>query len=78
MENTQANTGREYPVLDALVTEFKHVVESIDRAFEPSEQVAGHFRQARIEFLKGVRQILDNRIEDLERRGEGGTKINVE
>jgi len=79
MENTQTNPGREYPVLDALVTEFKHAVESIDKAFEPSEAVAGHFRQARIEFLKGVRQILDNRIEALQQRNEGGgTKISVE
>ena len=30
----------------------------------------GHFRQARIEILKGVRQILDNRIEELQRRGD--------
>ena len=79
MENAQTNSGREYPVLDAIVTEIKHAVESIDKAFEPSQEVSGHFRQARIEFLKGVRQILDNRIEDLQRRGEGGgTKINVE
>ena len=82
MENTQtdpgAGTGRQFPVLDALVTEIKHAVESIDKAFEPSNEVAGHFRQARIEFLKGVRQILDNRIEVLQQRGASGTKINVE
>jgi hypothetical protein len=78
MENTQTRTGRDYPVLDALVAQFKQTVESIDKAFEPSEQVAGHFRQARIEFLKGLRQILDNRIENLQQRDEGGTKINVE
>jgi hypothetical protein len=78
MENTQTNTGREYPVLDALVAQFKHTVETIDKALEPSGQVAAHFRQARIEFLKGVRQILDNRIENLQRRDESGTKIDVE
>jgi len=82
MENTQANpgagSGRQFPVLDAVVTQIKQAVESIDKAFEPSHEVKSHFRQARIEFLKGVRQILDNRIDDLQARNQAGTKINVE
>jgi len=46
-------------------------------AFGPSEKVSGHFRQSRLEFLKGVRAMLDERIED---RGHSrkGTRVVVE
>jgi hypothetical protein len=44
----------------------------------PSEQVREHFRQSRIEFLKGVRSLLDQRIERLGRTGQKGTRVVVE
>jgi len=82
MENTQTNTGsgpgRQFPVLDAIVAEIKRAVDSVEQACEPSEEVMGHFRNARVEILKGVRQIIDNRIEELNRKADSGTKINVE
>lgn len=37
-----------------------------------------HFRQARIEFLKGVRSFLDHRIDTLSHGAPKGTRINVE
>jgi hypothetical protein len=38
-----------------------------------------HFRNSRIEFLKGLRSIIDDRIEKLSRRGEPkGTTVPVE
>lgn len=36
------------------------------RRFGPPEDVQQHFRTARIEFLKGVRAMLDDRIEKLQ------------
>ena len=45
----------------------------------PPEGAASHFRQARIEFLKGLRGLIDHRIESLGREtGHKGTKITVE
>ncbi len=44
----------------------------------PSDSVMDHFRNARIEVLKGVRQILDNRIEHLSRTEKKGTRVTVE
>ena len=48
------------------------------RAFGASEQVSQHFRQSRIEFLKGIRTLLDERIERLGRTAHKGTRVVVE
>jgi hypothetical protein len=48
------------------------------RALGPSEQVAEHFRQSRVEFLKGIRTLLDERIEHLGRTPHKGTRVVVE
>jgi len=37
-----------------------------------------HFRQARIEILKGIRSLIDNRIESLARKNQKGTRVTVE
>ena len=37
-----------------------------------------HFRNARIEVLKGIRSMLDARIERLSQHGQKGTKVTVE
>lgn len=37
-----------------------------------------HFRQARIELLKGIRSLLDRRIEELSRPEPKGTTVPVE
>jgi hypothetical protein len=45
----------------------------------PSQEVVGHFRSARIEVLKGFRQMIDDRISRAEAAGHtGGTKFGVE
>jgi len=42
---------------------------------EPTRE---HFRKARIEVLKGIRSLLDTRIEHLSQTGQKGTKLTVE
>lgn len=44
----------------------------------PPDEARNHFRAARAEFLKGVRALLDNRIEQLSRTGQKGTTVPVE
>jgi len=79
MENTE-NSGAEntppkqYPVIDGLCSELKQLL----RSLEPSPKVTEHFRNARIEVLKGLRQVIDNRIEHLSRSAQPGRKITVE
>jgi hypothetical protein len=44
-----------------------------------SEGTKDHFRNSRIEFLKGVRSLIDDRIEHLSRdEGQKGTHVTVE
>jgi hypothetical protein len=47
------------------------------KIFEPPAGVGEHFRQARIEFLKGIRALIDHRIDRLS-RAQKGTRITVE
>ena len=48
------------------------------RSFGPPESVQQHFRQARIEVLKGIREMIDLKIERLSRTDRRGTKVTVE
>lgn len=79
MENTESSGAgsappKQYPVIDGLCAELKEFL----RAMEPSPKVTEHFKNARIEVLKGIRQVIDNRIEHLSRSAPQGRKITVE
>jgi len=42
------------------------------------EETQEHFRAARVEALKGIRSLLDARIERLSKQAPKGTKVTVE
>ena len=44
----------------------------------PSAAAGEHFRNARLEFLKGFRELLDHRIQTLSEKHQRGTKVSVE
>ncbi len=44
----------------------------------PGEAAESHFRSARVEFLKGIRAMLDRQIEDLSRAPGKGTRVPVD
>lgn len=48
------------------------------RRMGPPEGAKRHFDAARVEFLKGVRAMIDARIDDLSKAEPKGTKLNVE
>jgi len=77
MENTQSSgqaPPREYPIVDAVAMKIKQTL----RSLEPSPDVTQHFRNARVEVLKGFRQMIDNRIQRLSRTSAQGQKLTVE
>jgi len=43
-----------------------------------SESTREHFHNSRIEFLKGIRSLIDDRIAYLSREGSKGTRVAVE
>jgi len=77
MENTQTagqHAPREYPIIDVVAMKIKETL----RSLEPSPDVTQHFRNARVEVLKGFRQMIDNRIQRLSRSSDHGQKLTVE
>jgi hypothetical protein len=56
----------------------RELVNQFREAFEVSPKVREHFTNSRIEFLKGIRAVIDSRIEHLSKTGQRGTKIAVE
>jgi hypothetical protein len=45
----------------------------------PTGAAGEHFKRARVEFLKGVRELVDQRIQSMETAHESkGTKLNVD
>jgi len=57
----------------------REALRKIDEFFSvKSETAREHFRNSRLEFLKAVRTLIDERIEKLSRTGQAGAKIPVE
>jgi len=56
----------------------REVIDNLQKAFGVPSEVRDHFNNSRIEFLKGIRAIIDSRIEHLSKPSTYGTKIAVE
>jgi len=56
----------------------REIVNHFREAFDVSPKVREHFTNSRIEFLKGIRAVIDGRIEHLSHAGQRGTKIAIE
>jgi len=57
--------------------------EDLEKAFGKKSQFFEHMTQSKLEFMKGIRSLLDARIENLEKKRSGNpakkmTKIKVE
>ena len=56
----------------------RELVNHFREAIDVPPKVREHFTNSRIEFLKGIRAVIDSRIEHLSSAGQRGTKIAVE
>jgi hypothetical protein len=56
----------------------REIVNQFREAFGVSPEVREHFTNSRIEFLKGIRAVIDSRIEHLSNASKRGTKIAVD
>ena len=74
-EATQQNTTK--PLIQERCL-CRELVNQLREAFDVSPKVREHFTNSRIEFLKGIRAVIDSRIEHLSSTGQRGTKIAVE
>ncbi len=53
-------------------------ISEIFKKFGPPEAARQHFTLARVEILKGLRALIDQRIQDLSQAQTRGTKVTVE
>ena len=57
----------------------REVLRRVDEVFGlKSEAARQHLRNSRVEFLKAIRSLIDERIEHLSRVEQAGTKVTVE
>jgi hypothetical protein len=56
----------------------REVFDHLRDAFGVSPAVRQHLANSRVEFLKAIREVIDERIERLSKTGQQGTKIAVE
>ena len=81
MSNGEGTTGgstRTYPNVDAFCDALRDTLREAADAVTPPEAAMGHFREARIEFLRGIREIIDQRINRMSRTKNAGTSVVVE
>lgn len=72
----QTNTKRQ---ADCLCGAIRRGLEEAAEMLAPPETACNHFREARIEFLRGIRDVIDHRIERISRtKPATGTRIVVE
>lgn len=74
-EATQQNAGQPAIHQRCLCRE---VLEQVREHLSLSPEIREHFTNSRIEFLKGVRAVIDSRIEHLSSKSPRGAKIAVE
>ena len=81
MTESQQNAGACAPGsahIDAICGCIRKGLETISDALTPPEAARKHFRESRVEFLRGIRELIDHRIDHLSGRGNEGTRITVE
>lgn len=75
-KNTAPATGSGDPEADCFCMGMGPKVTTMLRC--RSESARDHFRNSRVEFLKAIRTLIDERIEDLTRDKKKGTTVPVE
>jgi hypothetical protein len=75
-QESQSKTVNEQVVYERCLC--RNIVDTVRECLEISPTVRQHLVNSRIEFLKALRQVLDNRIEHLSVQEQKGTKVAVE
>ena len=71
--------GKSHAHSNCVCCQASEAIGRVMRAFGPSDEATEHFRQSRVEFLKGIRRVLDDRIESVSRGpNPKGSRIVVE
>jgi hypothetical protein len=63
---------------DCFCGSIRKSFEDAAHAMRPPEEAQRHFHQARVELWKGIRELVDRRISNLNRDGDKGTRVTVD
>jgi|RhiMetdeSRZDD1v2_1073273.scaffolds.fasta_scaffold1012429_2 hypothetical protein len=78
-ESTKAEGTAQRAEANCLCGGFGPSLSKMVQSMAPSGAAGEHFRRARIEMLKGIREVVNRRIEELSKGTETqGTKVTVE
>ena len=77
-EQTAGQGTRMYPNVDAFCDALRDGLRQAADAVTPPESAMAHFRQSRIEFLLGIRELIDHRVDRMSRAKTAGANIVVE
>ena len=72
-EETQSATGHHHEHCPCC-----ELADAVDRVLQISPKVKEHLNNSRVEFLKAVREVIDNRIDHLSNQPQKGTRVAVE
>ncbi|HEX4002420.1 MAG TPA: hypothetical protein VHX36_07205 [Candidatus Acidoferrales bacterium] len=75
-ESTTSNAAGETPGSGRCVCH--EILDQVGKVFAVSPEVKEHLTNSRVEFLKAVRAMLDQRIEHLSQKAQQGSRIAVE
>jgi hypothetical protein len=64
--------------IDSFLDGLRRGLHELCDALTPSASAANHFREARLEVLRGMREIIDSRIERVSRPRNKGTRVPVD
>ena len=70
-ENARANA-------ESVFGAFRMAFQELGKAMKPPENVEKHFREARKEFLIGLREMIDHRIQKMSQAQAKGTSVPVD
>jgi hypothetical protein len=76
-DSSAGNTGRN-PNPDCFCGTVRDAFDKLNEAFVPPENVRRHFREARVQVLMGIREIINNQIEHLNRTASKGARVVVD
>jgi hypothetical protein len=64
--------------IDSICDFVRRGLETVSAAIIPPESARQHFRESRIEFLRGIRSLIDHRIDRISQKNQTGTRVTVE
>lgn len=71
-------SGKNAAHIDTICDFVRKGLEAVSESLTPPQAAIKHFREARLEVLRGIRELIDHRIDRLSRRNTQGTRVVVE